>query len=51
MLNENEEQLCLQSIEVFDFIFNTLNKKHPADYSREIATELTKIVFIAVADV
>lgn len=45
MLNENSKQICLQSIEVFEYIFNTLNEKHPVSYAREIATELTKIVF------
>ena len=51
MLNDNEKQLCLQSVAVFNEILSILRQYHPCEYSYEIATELTKIVFMAVADV
>lgn len=51
MLNDNAKNLCKQSVEVFDEIFCILSMNYPFDYACQIATELTKIVFIAVADV
>ena len=45
MLNDNEKHLCFQSVAVFNEILNILRQYHSYEYSYEIATELTKIVF------
>ena len=51
MLNDNAKELCKQSTDVFEEILLILKQKHSYDYAYSVATELTKIVFMAVADV
>ncbi len=51
MLNENVKELCSQSVQVFNEILSILKQYHPYEYAYNAATELTKIVFMAIADV
>lgn len=50
MLDKNAKDLCKQSVDVFTEIFNNLCVKYPIEYSYEIASQLTQIVFIAIVD-